>query len=111
MFLSSLPTLTDVFNTETSRTQLTLSVYLVGFAIGQLVYGPVSDCYGRKTPLLVGTALIIGAFVGVCAFFGAFMNWSFIMAGSASTNGLLLVVAILLMLAWKIEGYLGADFV
>lgn len=61
--------------------------------------------------LLIGVALIIGAFVGIAAFCGALMNWNFIMAGAASTNGLLLVVAILLVLAWKVAGYYGADFV
>lgn len=61
--------------------------------------------------LLIGIALIIGAFVGIAAFFGALMNWNFIMAGSASTNGLLLVVAILLVLAWKVAGYYGADYI
>ena len=61
MFLSSLPSLTEVFDTGASRAQLTLSVYLVGFAIGQLVYGPVSDRYGRKRPLLFGTALFVVA--------------------------------------------------
>lgn len=60
--------------------------------------------------LLIGVALVIGLFTGVAAFFGAFMNWNFIMAGSASTNGLLLVAAILLVLAWKVAGYIGADF-
>lgn len=60
--------------------------------------------------LLVGFALIIGAFVGIAAFFGAIMNFNFIMAGAASTNGLLLVGAILLVLAWKTAGYIGADF-
>jgi len=59
--------------------------------------------------VLIGIALIIGAFVGLAAFFGAFMNWNFIMAGSASTNGLLLVTAVVLILAWKVAGYLGAD--
>ena len=58
---------------------------------------------------LVGIALITGAFVGIAAFFGAFMNWNFIMAGSASTNGLLLLGAILLVLAWKVAGYIGLD--
>lgn len=57
----------------------------------------------------VGIALIIGAFVGVAAFFGAFMNWNFIMAGSASTNGLLIVGALFLLLAWKTAGWWGAD--
>jgi thiosulfate dehydrogenase [quinone] large subunit len=60
--------------------------------------------------VLVGVGLIVGAFVGVAAFFGAFMNWNFVMAGAASTNGLLLVLAVLLIMAWKVAGYLGADF-
>ncbi|MFN8464082.1 MAG: hypothetical protein U0X20_00965 [Caldilineaceae bacterium] len=58
-----------------------------------------------------GVALIIGAFVGIAVFFGAAMNWNFIMAGSASTNGLMLLIAILLVLAWKTAGYIGADYV
>ncbi len=57
----------------------------------------------------VGIALIIGAFVGVAAFFGAFMNWNFMMAGVASTSPLLILVALLLILAWKTAGYWGAD--
>ncbi len=59
---------------------------------------------------LVGVALIIGAFTGIAAFFGAFMNWNFMMAGSASTNPMLFAVAILLILAWKVAGYYGADY-
>lgn len=58
---------------------------------------------------LVGIALILGAFVGIAAFFAAFMNWNFVMAGSASSNGLYIVVAILLVLAWKVAGYYGLD--
>ncbi len=60
--------------------------------------------------LLIGIALIVGAFVGIAAFFGAFMNWNFVMAGAASSNGLLLVLAVLLILAWKVAGYIGADY-
>jgi thiosulfate dehydrogenase [quinone] large subunit len=60
--------------------------------------------------VLVGIALIVGAFVGIAAFFGAVMNWNFIMAGSASINGLLLVGALFLVLAWKIAGYYGVDY-
>ncbi|MBX3011835.1 MAG: DoxX family membrane protein [Caldilineaceae bacterium] len=60
--------------------------------------------------LLVGIALIVGAFVGLAAFGGALLNWNFIMAGTASTNGLLFVIAILLILAWKVAGYLGLDY-
>ena len=60
--------------------------------------------------LAVGIGLIIGAFVGIAAFFGALMNWSYIMAGSTSSNPLLLIGAVALILAWKIAGYYGADF-
>ena len=60
--------------------------------------------------LLIGIALIVGAFVGIAAFFGAFMNWNFVMAGAASSNGLLLVLAVLLVLAWKVAGFIGADY-
>jgi thiosulfate dehydrogenase [quinone] large subunit len=58
---------------------------------------------------LVGVALILGLFVGIAAFFGAFMNWNYIMAGSASTNPILFVAALLLMFAWKTAGYYGLD--
>jgi len=60
--------------------------------------------------LLTGIALIIGAFVGIFAFVGAFMNWNFMMAGSASSNPMLFIVALLLIFAWKTAGYIGADY-
>lgn len=60
--------------------------------------------------LLIGIGLIVGAFVGIAAFFGGLMNWNFMMAGSASTNPLLFVVAIALVLAWKVAGYFGVDY-
>lgn len=59
--------------------------------------------------VLVGLGLIVGLFVGIAAFFAALMNWNFIMAGSASTNGLMLLGAIMLVLAWKTAGYYGLD--
>jgi thiosulfate dehydrogenase [quinone] large subunit len=59
--------------------------------------------------LAVGIGLILGAFVGVAAFFGALMNFSYMLAGTASTNPVLFLGAILLMLAWKTAGYWGLD--
>ncbi len=59
--------------------------------------------------LLIGVALVIGAFVGIAAFFGGLMNWNFMMAGSASINPVLFPLAILLILAWKVAGYYGVD--
>jgi thiosulfate dehydrogenase [quinone] large subunit len=57
----------------------------------------------------VGLGLIVGAFVGVAAVAGAFMNLNFMLAGSASTNPVLLLLGILLVLAWKTAGYIGLD--
>lgn len=59
--------------------------------------------------VLIGMALILGALTGIAAFFGAFMNWNFIMAGAASTNGMLLTLAVILILAWKVAGWWGLD--
>ena len=58
----------------------------------------------------IGVLLILGAFVGMAAFFGAFMNFNFMLAGSASTNPVLFALAILLVLAWKTAGYYGLDY-
>ncbi len=60
--------------------------------------------------LFVGIALVLGFLTGIAAFFGAAMNWNFMMAGSASTNPVLFVIAIGLILAWKVAGYIGIDF-
>lgn len=59
--------------------------------------------------ILVGIALILGAFVGIAAFFGAFMNWNFMMAGTASINPVLFTLSIFLILAWKTAGWWGLD--
>ncbi|GIK72278.1 MAG: hypothetical protein BroJett021_12660 [Chloroflexota bacterium] len=59
--------------------------------------------------LLLGIALILGAFVGIAAFFAGFMNWNFMMAGAASTNPVLFTLSILLILAWKTAGWWGLD--
>jgi len=59
--------------------------------------------------LAVGVLLILGIFTGLAAFLGAFMNWNYVMAGSASVNGLLLAIAGLLILTWKTAGWIGLD--
>lgn len=63
-------------------------------------------CLGE---LLVGIGLIVGGLTGIAAFFGALMNMSFLLAGSASTNPVLFTLAILIMLGWQVAGYWGAD--
>ncbi len=59
--------------------------------------------------ILIWVALILGLFTGIAAFFGGFMNWNFMMAGSASTNPVLFTLSILLVLAWKTAGWWGLD--
>ncbi len=59
--------------------------------------------------ILIGVGLILGIFTGIAAFFGGFLNWNFMMAGSASTNPVLFTISILLILAWKTAGWLGLD--
>ncbi len=60
--------------------------------------------------LLVGIGLILGVFVGLAAFFGGLMNFSYMLAGTVSSNPVLLVLAILLMIAWKIAGHWGGNY-
>ncbi len=59
--------------------------------------------------LAVGIGLILGAFVGIAAAGGLTMNMAFMLAGTTSTNPVLAIVEILLILAWKNAGYLGLD--
>ena len=65
-YLPALPTITREFATTASAVQLSLSVYFIGIAAGQAVYGPLSDRYGRRPPLFVGLALFIAGSLG-CA--------------------------------------------
>ena len=59
--------------------------------------------------MAVGLGILFGALTGIAAFFGAFMNMSFLLAGSASTNPVMFTLAIGLILAWKVAGYYGLD--
>ena len=57
----------------------------------------------------VGVMLIVGAFTGLAALAGATLNFNFMLAGSASTNPVLFVLAMLLLLGWKVAGWIGVD--
>lgn len=60
--------------------------------------------------LLIGIALILGLFTGVAAFFGGFLNASYLLAGTVSTNPVLFILATFLVLGWRVAGYLGLDY-
>jgi thiosulfate dehydrogenase [quinone] large subunit len=59
--------------------------------------------------LAVGVGLILGAFTGVAASFGLLMNMAFMLAGTTSTNPVMAMLGVLLILAWKNAGYIGLD--
>ncbi len=68
MYLPSLPDIARVLEAPTARVQLTFSSYLIGFAIGQVFYGPISDRHGRRPVLLAALALyIVGTLVCAAA--------------------------------------------
>ena len=60
--------------------------------------------------LLIGIALVLGIFTGLTAFVGGFLNWSYMMAGSASVNPMFLVLSVFLIMAWKVSGFIGVDY-
>ena len=66
MYLPSLPDIARLLGASTAETQLTISSYLVGFAIGQIFYGPLADRHGRK-PVLIGAMALYCAASLVCA--------------------------------------------
>src|SRR4051812_42915701 len=67
MYLPAFPELATQFGVPSTTIALTLSSYFIGLALGQVVYGPLLDRFGRKRPLAFGLSLFVIASVG-CAF-------------------------------------------
>ncbi len=67
LYLPSLPAMTRDFQVDVSMVQLTLSVFVAGFAVCQLIYGPLSDRFGRRPVLLGGIATFFAASI-FCVF-------------------------------------------
>lgn len=57
----------------------------------------------------VGLGLLCGAFTGIAALFGIFMNLNYLCSGSISVSPILIVLSLFLLLAWRVAGYYGAD--
>lgn len=64
MYLPSLPAIGADLRVSTADTQATVSSFLAGMALGQFAYGPASDRFGRKSPILVGIAIYVAASIG-----------------------------------------------
>lgn len=95
LYLPALPQLNQVFNTNTSTVQLSLTVSFLGLAIGQMLFGPLSDKYGRKKPLVVSLALFILSTIG-CIYstgIGAFIFFR-LLQGFAGAGGIVIARSI-----------------
>ncbi len=69
MYLPTLPEMTDYFSTTSSAVQLGLTTSMIGLAIGQLLFGPLSDRFGRRKPLIAAMSLFIISTLG-CIYAG-----------------------------------------
>lgn len=90
-YLPALPALARALGTDTAGAQLTLSVYMIGFAFGQLILGPLSDRYGRRPVMLAGMAVYVLA-AAACALatsIGALVAARFVMALGACAGPVL----------------------
>lgn len=67
MYLPALPSIAHDLNSTVASTQKTITIFLLGFSIGMLIYGPLSDRFGRKKLLLIGMVLYVFATLG-CIF-------------------------------------------
>src|SRR5215213_2919587 len=68
LYTPAMPTLVKVFGTDVSTIKLTLTVYFAGFALAQLVCGPLGDAFGRRPVVLAFTALyLVGSVIAALA--------------------------------------------
>lgn len=61
MYLPSLPSMGEYFNATSSQVQLGLTTSMIGLAVGQVLFGPLSDRYGRRRPLLAAMWLFLAS--------------------------------------------------
>jgi DHA1 family bicyclomycin/chloramphenicol resistance-like MFS transporter len=91
MYLPGMPAIAADLGSTPAGAQLTLSAFLIGMAVGQLFYGPLSDRIGRKPPLLAGIGVFIAVSIG-CAFaktIGALIALRFLQALGACVGQVL----------------------
>lgn len=86
MYLPALPAISSFFGISASTTQLTLTMTLVGMALGQILGGPVSDRMGRRLPMLMGMAgfLVSAAVCAAAENIAVFLIFRFIMGLSGA---------------------------
>lgn len=80
--------------------------FIQGFVLNHTVLFSYIVAFGE---LFVGIGLILGLFTGIAAFFGGFMNMNYLFAGTVSTNPIMFLIELFLILAWRIAGWYGLD--
>jgi DHA1 family bicyclomycin/chloramphenicol resistance-like MFS transporter len=88
LYLPALPRMAEALGAEQSALELTVSGYLVGFSAGQLLWGPISDRYGRRGPVAVGLIIFVLGAAG-CALSttpGQLIFWRVVQALGASAG-------------------------
>ena len=91
MYLPTLPAMTGFFHTTSSQVQLGLTASMIGLAVGQLFFGPLSDKYGRRRPLIIAMCLFLLATLG-CLYSRTimqFVGWRLIQ-GMAGAGGIVI---------------------
>src|SRR5439155_12368228 len=96
MVVPALPLLVQVFDESPARVQLVLTLYLAGIAAGQLVYGPLSDRFGRRPVLLAGLAVFVAGTV-LCGLAGslAILIFGRVLEACGACAGIVLARAII----------------
>jgi DHA1 family bicyclomycin/chloramphenicol resistance-like MFS transporter len=91
LYLPAFPQIAADLDVAVSRMSLSVSVYFIGFALGQIIYGPLLDRFGRRRPIYVGLAIYILATIGcmTATSFEGLLIFRFVSAlgGSAATVG------------------------
>ncbi len=96
MYLPAMPAIQQEFGASPTEIQATMSSYLVGMAFGQLLYGPTSDAWGRKKPLLFGLALYFVAVAGCALATSAEMlTWLRLLQSLGGCAGMVIVRAMI----------------
>lgn len=91
MYLPTLPAMSEYFHTTSSMVQLGLTASMIGLAAGQLLFGPLSDKYGRRLPLIISMILFAVATIGCIYSYTImqFVGWRLIQ-GIAGAGGIVI---------------------
>jgi MFS transporter, DHA1 family, multidrug resistance protein len=82
LYLPAMPAMGLALHADTGMIELTISGYLIGFSLGQLLWGPIGDRYGRRMPVAIGLVMFVAGSVGCALSVGAvaMVGWRVVQA-------------------------------